>query len=407
MKKWIGLFLTVLLIDCATLSSAQNGSKNPSLKVTCNVLAADITLTLHLPEGDKTAAIGTRTVPLKKGQRYTLSISKDEYVPYKNSFIADWDGQKEKSVALEKGLAPSTKKEWLVDLEDSVKMEFIPIPIGSFMMGSNEGEDDEQPVHKVVFSRPFWMAKTEVTFQQYRQHLKYRRSSTSNKPADSFVIHKPGQNEIPIPTGAVYPVCWVSWNDASGFCKWLTQTERREGRLPEGYEYTLPTEAEWEYACRAGSTGEFADDIDSMGWYNKNSSNRTNPVGLKNPNAWGLHDMHGNVWEWCADSWYANYEHAPIDGSQRGLAADEYTADKTQWNDKGNTYRLRNGGYRVVRGGSWHYSARACRSANRYYHTPDFKLNYLGFRPILIWNPPTMSLEVTRQINLSGARLPQ
>ena len=172
MKRWMGLFLTVLLIGSANQVSAQNNSKSPSLKVVCSVLAADITLTVHMPDGDKTATIGTGAVKLKQGQRYTLAISKEGYTPYKNSFSADWDGLKEKSVVLEKGIGPGTRKTWVVDLEDSVTMEFMPIPTGQFMMGSNEGEDDEQPVHKVVFSRPFWMAKTEVTFQQYRQYLK-------------------------------------------------------------------------------------------------------------------------------------------------------------------------------------------------------------------------------------------
>ena len=321
---------------------------------------------------------------LKKGQRYTLSISKEGYTPYKNSFSADWDGLKEKSVVLEKGIGPSTKKTWVVDLEDSVTMEFEPIPIGNFIMGSNEGEEDEQPVHKVVFSRPFWMAKTEVTQQQYEQFKKVPE------------VLK-GKN-VPMPTGAELPVCGVTWNDAMAFCKWLTTNERMMGRLPEGYEYTLPTEAEWEYACRAGSTGEFSGKLDSMGWYTKNSSERTNPVGLKDPNAWGLYDMHGNVWEWCADHWYATYNNAPLNGSQRGLANNEYKVDGSRMNEEGHTYRLHNSGYRVVRGGSWRYSARACRSANRYYHTPDYTLNYLGFRPLLIWNPPQLRLEVTNRI---------
>ncbi len=398
MKRWIGLFLTVLMTGSATLSSAQNASKKPVLKVVCSVLAADVILTLHQPEDDKTASISNRAVPLEQGQRYTISISKEGYIPYSNSFVADWDGKKEKTVVLEKGLSPSAKKSWVVDLEDSVTMEFMPIPMGNFMMGSTEGEDDEKPVHRVAFFRPFWMAKTEVTFQQFRQFLKYRSASTSEKPAESFVIHKAGQNEVPMPTGANYPVCWINWNDASEFCKWLTSTERREGNLPEGYEYTLPTEAEWEYACRAGTTGKFAKKIDSIGWYSQNSSEKTNPVATKSPNEWGLYDMHGNVWEWCADFWY-DYKNAPVDGSQRGLAANEYAVDRTEWTNKGNTIRFHNDKYRVVRGGSWHYSARACRSANRYYHTPDFKLNYLGFRPILIWNPPVMELEVTRRLN--------
>ncbi|MCK4564585.1 MAG: SUMF1/EgtB/PvdO family nonheme iron enzyme, partial [Verrucomicrobia bacterium] len=217
MRTWMGLFLTVLLIGSANQVSAQNNSKSPSLKVVCSVLAADITLTVHMPDGDKTATIGTGAVKLKKGQRYTLSISKEGYTPYKNSFSADWDGLKEKSVMMEKGIGPGTTKTWVVDLEDSVTMEFEPIPTGQFMMGSNEGEDDEQPVHKVVFSRPFWMAKTEVTFQQYRQYLKYKKPADSEKPADSFVIHKPVQNEVPMPTGSEFPVCWVSWKDSNGF----------------------------------------------------------------------------------------------------------------------------------------------------------------------------------------------
>ena len=222
MKRWMGLFLTVLLIGSANQASAQNNSKSPSLKVVCNVLAADITLTVHLPDGDKTVTIGTGAVKLKKGQRYTLSISKKGYTPYKNSFSADWDGLKEKSVRMEKGIGPGTTETWVVDLENSVSMEFEPIPIGSFLMGSNEGEEDEQPVHKVVFSRPFWMAKTEVTQQQYGQFKK--------------VPEVLKEKDVPMPTGAELPVCGVNWNDAMAFCKWLTTNERMMGRLPEGMD---------------------------------------------------------------------------------------------------------------------------------------------------------------------------
>lgn len=379
MKTWM-IFLTLLVLG----STHQASAKNPTLKVVVNTLMSEITLTCHLPDGNKTAIMGTAPVQLKEGLRYSLSISKEGYNSYHKSFIADWEGQKVRSVVLEDGIEPSTKTPWLVDLEDSVKMEFMPIPVGEFKMGSDEGSDDEQPVHLVSFSRPFWMAKTEVTNQQYQQ---FKTNS-----------HTPEENEVVMPSGAGYPVCWVSWNDAAAFCDWLTKKERRKGRLPEGYEYTLPTEAEWEYACRAGSTGDFAGEMDSMGWYNKNSAGKTNPVGNKKPNAWGLHDMHGNVWEWCADYWYGTYDNAPVNGSQRGLAYDEYEVDRSLMNGDGHTYRLRNTAYRVVRGGSWHYSASACRSANRYYHKPSFSLNYLGFRPVLLWNPPQLKMLVTEHL---------
>jgi len=381
MKKWMGLIAMVLVFCDVRGGMAQKGASAPSLKVACSVLAAEIRIISHSPSGDKSFPVGRKPVLLEKGQRYTLAVSKPGYDPYKKSFSADWSGLKEKSVVLEKGIGPTGNETWTADLEDGVKMEFMAIPGGEFVMGSYEGEEDEQPVHRVVFPRPFWMAKTEVTMQQYEQF--------------KAVDHKPEKNEVEMPTGAEHPVCWVNWNDAMAFCKWLTKKGRRRGNLPEGYEYTLPTEAEWEYACRAETTTEYAGDLDSMGWYNKNSGGKTNPVGGKKPNAWGLHDMHGNVWEWCSDHWYGSYVNAPEEGSQRGDAPDEYDVDRSQWNEEGYIRRLYSPGHRVVRGGSWHYSPLACRSANRYYHTPDYKLNYLGFRPVLLWNPPHLKLKVT------------
>ena len=385
MKTRIGL-ITALLAFCITLTaSAQNNGKKPTFRVACNVLAADITLTAHMPEGDKTVAIGYKTVPLRTGMRYTLSIVKEGYTPYRKSFTCNWKGLKERKVVLEKGVGPIPKKDWEVDLEDNVKMEFVPIPTGSFMMGSEDGDEDEQPMRKVSFSRPFWMAKTEVTEKQYEQ---FRAEAPK-------VVREKG---VLMPSGAELPVIGVSWADAMAFCKWLTQKERKHGRLPDGYEFTLPTEAEWEYACRAGSTGDYAGKLDSMGWFKKNISEKTSPVGLKNPNDWGLYDMHGNVWEWCADYWYVNYDNAPTDGSQRGLAYNEYHAPTELWGETGNIIRYRNTSFRTIRGGGWFSPASACRSANRQYERPGEKTNYLGFRPILIWNPPTPSMEVTRRI---------
>ncbi|MEN8254693.1 MAG: formylglycine-generating enzyme family protein [Verrucomicrobiota bacterium] len=398
MKKRVGLVLMGFVFCNAEMIVAQeDGSSAPSLQVACNVLAATIRIEGPLPSGDKSILVDGNPVELKKGEQYTLSVTKPGYNPYRKSFTAAWSGPKNKEVVLEKGIGsrgkkvvlkrgfgPIEGKSWIAELEDSVEMEFMPIPAGYFMMGSDEGEEDERPVHQVEFKRSFWMAKTEVTRQQYEQFGK--------------VNYKLEKNEVEMPKGAEYPACYVSWNEAMAFCKWLTKKERRRGRLPEGYEYTLPTEAEWEYACRAGTTGNFAGKLDSMAWYKKTSVERTSPVGSKKPNAWGLHDMHGNVWEWCVDNWYSSYTNAPVNGSQRGDAYDEYDVDRSRIDEDGNTYRLYSPGHRVVRGGSWSYPASACRSANRYYHTPDYKLNYLGFRPVVLWNPPTPRLRATKRI---------
>ena len=106
--------------------------------------------------------------------------------------------------------------------------------------------------------------------------------------------------------GSNLPVEQVSWNDAMVFCRKFTERERAAGRLPKGYVYTLPTEAQWEYARRAGTTGAYAGDLNAMGWHSGNAGKKTHSASQKQPNAWGLYDMHGNVWEWCSD-WYGDY----------------------------------------------------------------------------------------------------
>jgi len=151
------------------------------------------------------------------------------------------------------------------------------------------------------------------------------------------------------------PVEQVSWDDAQEFIRKLNQKEGADN-------YRLPTEAEWEYACRAGSTTAycFGDDesrLKEYAWYDKNSDSKTHPVGLLKPNAWGLYDMHGNVWEWCQD-WYGDY---PSDAATDPIGATV-------------------GSYRVLRGGSWSYFARYCRAAYRDAYSPGGRRNYYGFR---------------------------
>jgi formylglycine-generating enzyme required for sulfatase activity len=154
--------------------------------------------------------------------------------------------------------------------------------------------------------------------------------------------------------GEDLPVEQVSWNDCQAFIGNLRQPQG-------GWRFSLPTEAQWEYACRAGTTGPYAGDLDAMAWYGVNSGG-THPVGTKRSNAWGLQDMHGNVWEWC---WDAYGDHVP----------------------GGSDPKAANGVARVCRGGSWLHSARYCRSAFRHGYTPNDKYYFLGFRLALI--PPT------------------
>ncbi len=214
---------------------------------------------------------------------------------------------------------------------NSLGMVFVQIPAGSFEMGSNSGDSDEKPVHRVTISRDFQMQATEVTQGQWESVMGSNPSNFKNCGKDC-------------------PVESVSWNEVKEYIR------RLNGRN-DGWEYRLPTEAEWEYACRAGTTGDYAGNLDSMGWYGPNSGNTTHPVGKKEKNRWGLYDTHGNVWEWVED-WYGPYT--------SGSATDP----------KGPS----SGSGRVDRGGSWYGVAGGCRSADRSYDSPGDRNGSLGFR---------------------------
>jgi formylglycine-generating enzyme required for sulfatase activity len=238
----------------------------------------------------------------------------------------------------------SIKLEW-----GGMKMTLVLVPSGSFRMGSSDGEEGrysmEGPQHEVTVSRPFYMGAHEVTQTQYE-------AVVGTNPS-----HFKGSNN---------PVDCVSWNDAIEFCKAISN--------PDGVTIRLPTEAEWEYACRAGSSGRFCfgdpnSDLGEYAWYFGNAGSETHPVGQKKSNAWGLYDMHGNVWEWCADNWHVGYKDAPTDGSA--------------WQGTNP--------FHVVRGGSWHSNPRHCCSPLRYALAPDSQFNYLGFRVVFSvdeCNPP-------------------
>jgi formylglycine-generating enzyme required for sulfatase activity len=186
----------------------------------------------------------------------------------------------------------------------------------------------------------YWLGKTELTQGQWEALMGSNPANLKNAGRDATVEQ-------------------VSWDDAMQFCRKLTERERQAGRLPEGYEYTLPTEAQWEYACRAGTTGPFAGsgNLDSMGWYTSNSGNTTHPVAQKQANAWGLYDMHGNVWEWCRD-WSGGYP---------GGSVTDPTGPSS-------------GSSRVFRGGCWSSIAQFCRSVFRSCFEPGYRINDVGFR---------------------------
>lgn len=234
---------------------------------------------------------------------------------------------------------PGPKKKLTVELGGGVKMEFVLICPGSFMMGSNSGASDEKPVHEVAINKAFYLGKYEVTQEQWQTVMGGNPSGFK---------------------GAKNPVDGVSWEDCLDFLAKL------QVKL-SGMKASLPGEAQWEYACRAGSKGEYCcgDSEAGLGeyaWYDKNSGNTTHPVGEKKPNAWGFYDMHGNVWEWCAD-WY--------DG---GYYSNSPAQDPTGPSS---------GAVRVFRGGSWLSFAGICRSAIRIGITPSYRFTNYGFRVAL------------------------
>ena len=211
-------------------------------------------------------------------------------------------------------------------------MALLWVPPGEFMRGSENGDADEQPVQRVTLSNGFYMGRHPVTQAQWQLVM---------------------GNNLSHFIGEDLPVEQVSWNDAVAFIERLNERN-------DGFIYRLPTEAEWEYACRAGTTDDYAGEPEAIAWYNDNSAGKTHVVGTKLPNAFGLFDMLGNVWEWCADWYHDDYAGAPADGSA-WLSGGEQT-------------------HRVLRGGSWDYSAQTLRSSFRNRNCPDFRLNDNGFR---------------------------
>ena len=227
---------------------------------------------------------------------------------------------------------------------------FSWIPPGTFNMGSpaheQDRDTDENPLTTVTLTRGFWMGKHEVTQGEFLELFE--------------------ENPSRFKLGLNHPVDNTSWDVAMLYCERLTQREAKAGRLPEGYVYRLPTEAEWEYACRAGTNTRysFGDDPDfslfeDYAWHKENSGGRTHPVGEKLPNPWGLHGLHGSVYEWCL-GWHVTYPGGHV-------------TDYTSAPDKN----------RVLRGGAWSDRPRNGRAAERHWFGIDLNFGNVGFRVIL------------------------
>jgi formylglycine-generating enzyme required for sulfatase activity len=250
------------------------------------------------------------------------------------------------------------------EITNSIGMKLVLIPKGTFMMGTPFEEEERRNVevqHEVTISKDFYLGVYEVTQSQYEKVM-------GKNPSDFKGEKVGGQNDD-------LPVEQVSWNDAVEFSKRLSEIpeEKKAGRV-----YRLPTEAEWEYACRAGSKTAYSFDdeeglLPEYGWFGRNSSDRTHTVGLREPNAWGLYDMHGNVWEWCSD-WDGDYPEGPITdptGPKRGTL-------------------------RVIRGGGWDCRAVECRSASRARYEPSGRYCNFGLRVALSPSGITQSLEADK-----------
>jgi formylglycine-generating enzyme required for sulfatase activity len=239
--------------------------------------------------------------------------------------------------------------------DNGLRMKLVWCPPGKFTMGSPESEADRRKNEdqvEVTLTKGFWLGKYEVSQAEWKQ----------------LIATEPWKRNKGMPEGDDFPAAAVNWDDGMEFCRRFTERERDAGQLPEGWEYTLPTEAQWERACRAGTETKFSfgDDESKLAahaWFLENAANAgevyAHRVGQMKPNGWGLYDIHGNVWEWCRD-WC---------GDKLPGGSDPEDTEK--------------GRYRAARGGCWGCTAGLCRSAGRSRFAPSLRMGYMGFRVAL------------------------
>ena len=273
-----------------------------------------------------------RSLQLQYGKTYQMKLIREGFCDLEFSYKADFYGARDLTKSLKEIIYWTNQKIAFGDIA------FQPIQKGSFMMGSADGDSDERPMRQVTLSQDFWMAKTEVT---QRQWVDIMGVNPSDLKGDSL------------------PVENVSWLECQKFIQKLNK--RLVNDLPVDYKFALPTEAQWEYACRANTNGPYAGNLDAMAWYQITSKMKPQEVGKKQGNAFGLHDMHGNVREWCLDVYGA------------------YSADAIQ-----DPTGPSEGSSRILRGGGWGYAESKCTSSYRDKLTEGSGAKGLGLRLVLV-----------------------
>jgi formylglycine-generating enzyme required for sulfatase activity/tRNA A-37 threonylcarbamoyl transferase component Bud32 len=412
--------LVLLSVLIATVHSREG-----TLVVEVN--AADVTVQVFDAEGkvqiNRKAGGDSLTLAIEPGT-HQLRLEKDGVRVFAQDFTLAW-GEKKTIRATLQPLAPAGgnpavsgaaavsaakarayQQMWANGLgaplsqTNSIGMRFVLIPPGEFEMGSTDQEiaadvesrkkytEDswscklllsEGPRHSVKISKPFYLAMFDVTQGEYQAVIGNNPSNFSGTgpheprftPALSpkeMTTRASDAKKVAGKDTSRHPVEMISWEDATEFCRKLSALPKERAAQRA---YRLPTEAEWEYACRAGSDTRwsFGNDEASLkdhAWFWDNAGGMTHPVGQKKPNAWDLYDMHGSVWQWCAD-WFAD------DYYRRALSSDPTGAPR--------------GATRVLRGGAWDYSASNCRSAFRFHHVPTVRFDCYGFRVLLIFSP--------------------
>lgn len=308
------------------------------------------TSTIHItsyPEGAVVSINGTLkgTTPVTIEDvapgKTLLELKKDGYEVFSKEILISGSPTSQLEFDLVKSNTPISAFPYDVKLENSA-IRMLYVSPGEFEMGAEDGSPSEKPVHAVSITREFWMSETEITQKQWFEIM-------GNNPSEFKNVNNPVEN--------------VSWSDALEFCKRLNAIEQTNNELPDGYVYSLPTEAQWEYACKSGTTSSWAGDLEQMAWCKHNSDGKPTEVAQKQSNAWGFFDMHGNLWEWCSDRYDSNYY------------------ERLSKNDpQGSKF----GSSRVIRGGGWSHDKWYSRSSYRKGAAPENAYNYVGFRIALV-----------------------